>query len=56
MENPSNLDHEREVKQLKELVNALRQELENSQMVLRDSLQALRQENAGEIALLKDTI
>ena len=56
MENSSNFAHEREVSQLKELINALRQELENSQMILKDSLQALRQESAGEIGLLKDTI
>jgi hypothetical protein len=56
MENNSNLAHEREVKQLKEVIDALRQELEKGQSILANQLQVLRQEYSSEIGLLKDTI
>jgi len=56
MENNSNLAHEREVKQLKEVIDALRQELEKGQSTLANQLQVLRQEYSSEIGLLKDTI
>ena len=50
MKNYSNFLHKHKVNQLKDVVNALRQELENSQFILVNKLQAMR----AAIFMIKD--
>jgi len=56
MENTPIPVNEREILQLREMINALRDELEKAQIERESSIQEVRQGYSSEITLLKDTI